>query len=143
MKKVLFIAIISAIIIPCSLFSSCGDDEAENKDIIENPEENKTDSLSHEDAVDSLLDTSVSPDFCHAILITESDEEKTYAIIREDTLKFNRMIFPTSDLQDLSVSPGDSIDVRILSARRYEYWLKGIWYPEDAQKRVCRVALCE
>ena len=131
MKKLLFIAFISAIIIPCSLFSSCGDDD---KDIIVNPDENKT---------DSLLDTSVSPDYCHAILLTGIDEDYTYAYIHEDTLDFNWMMFPTSDLQGLSVSEWDSIDVRILAARQYEYWLKGIWYPEDAQKRVCRVALCE
>ena len=119
MKKELFIAIITTIIIPCSLFSSCRDDEA-----------------------DPLLDTSVSPDYCHAIFIARVEEGYAFARIHEDTLMFCDIYFPTSDLQGLSIVAGDFIDVRFLTVHKLPVG-DGISIPERALIRRCHVALCE
>ena len=127
MKKGLFFPCLLAATISFSflLFHSCNDD-----DKISQPMEE----------VDPLLDTSVSPDFCHAILIIGVDEDYTSARILEDSLKFDYIFFPTSDLEGLRVSPQDSIYVRILSARRLDQHLS---IPEDAFKRSCQISLCK
>jgi hypothetical protein len=82
----------------------------------------------------------VSPDFCHAILIIGVDEDYTSARIIEDSLNFDYIFFPTSDLEGLRVSPQDSIYVRILSARRFDQHLSIV---EDAFKRNCHISLCK
>ena len=119
MKKELFIAIITAIIIPCSLFSSCRDDEA-----------------------DPLLDTSVSPDYCHTIHIYRVNDEYTFASIHEDTLMFYDIYFPTSDLQGLSIVADAFIDVRFLTVHKLPVG-DGISFPEKPLTRRCHVTLCE
>ena len=74
MKKGLFFPCLLAATISFLLFHSCNDD-----DKISQPMEE----------VDPLLDTSVSPDFCHAILIIGVDEDYTSARIIEDSLNFD------------------------------------------------------